>query len=454
MEFLKHETIIRRLLYSIIIILSIILFISIVGTVISSDTGQYESQAEVPMEDREKLGGDRPNSTVVTSNTGGETYIAKIAENGTLTYYNDTYDSYWDVDRSVTGEQTVIYSAAQKTPDADGCDPTTCSLQVVERLNFTTGETTRLYSRTLPEYHNSEWHDVDEINESQIIIADMHQDAVFEVDISAKVVTWGWFAQDEFPLTGGGDYPRDWVHLNDVEILDDGRILVSLRNQDQVVFINRSEGIQSDWTLGVEDNHDILYEQHNPDYIPESEGGPALLVADSENNRIVEYQREDGDWKQSWVWSHRGTQWARDADRLPNGNTLISDTHGGKIIEVNQTGEIVWEIPADGPYEAERLGTGSESENGQSAEQLGLKDNTATGNEVTDSRWSPVDVLYTLRQELVPNKVANGLRSVLPTWINLVDIALALLLSGSLFLLAVLEFYWSEYRVRSPIGKS
>jgi hypothetical protein len=79
-------------------------------------------------------------------------------------------------------------------------------------------------------------------------------------------------------------------------------------------------------------NGSLFYEQHNPDYIPEERGGPAVLVADSENGRVVEYGRTpgngtpvtDGTWERTWQWRDGRLQWPRDADRLPNGGWLSS----------------------------------------------------------------------------------------------------------------------------------
>ncbi|MFB6187541.1 MAG: arylsulfotransferase (asst), partial [Halobacteriaceae archaeon] len=83
-----------------------------------------------------------------------------------------------------------------------------------------------------------------------------------------------------------------------------------------------NSSINTNKTLGTNNNHSIIYEQHNPDYIPEKDGGPAVVVADSENNRVAEYQYLDGEWNRSWVWRDSQLRWPRDADRLPNGHTL------------------------------------------------------------------------------------------------------------------------------------
>jgi len=158
----------------------------------------------------------------------------------------------------------------------------------------------------------------------------MVADQVFIVNTETEVVNWLWDAQSDFPLEGGHSWPRDWAHINDVEYIEEGqmegRIMASLRNQDQVVFLDREEGLLEDWTLGSEKEHDVLHEQHNPDFIPESQGGPAILVADSENAQIKEFQREGRRMDPDLALGDDQIQWPRDADRLPNGNTLISDT--------------------------------------------------------------------------------------------------------------------------------
>lgn len=53
------------------------------------------------------------------------------------------------------------------------------------------------------------------------------------------MITWEWDAQRDFLTSSGGAYPKDWTPVNDVGVLKDGRIMVSLRNQDRVVFLDR-----------------------------------------------------------------------------------------------------------------------------------------------------------------------------------------------------------------------
>ena len=55
-----------------------------------------------------------------------------------------------------------------------------------------------------------------------------------------------------------------------------------------------------------------------------------------------------------------GLDWPRDADRLPNGNTLITDSRNGRIIEVTPSGEVVWSYGGlKVPYDADLLPDGT-----------------------------------------------------------------------------------------------
>ncbi|MEF8859876.1 MAG: hypothetical protein V5A38_13295 [Halolamina sp.] len=223
----------------------------------------------------------------------------------------------------------------------------------------------------------------------------------------------------------------------------DGReaVMVSLRNEDQVVFVDLERGLVADGTLGSKGDHDTLYEQHNPDFIPADEGGPALLVAGSENGRAVEYQREDGEWVESWSWSDERLQWPRDADRLPNGHTLITDSNGDRVFEVDREGEVVWTASIGFPYEAERLGTGDESTAGESAAALDLPDRSGE------------DRLQSRAEAVFPPSIVNGISYLFPRWVGVLEgLGLVTFLGAGLRWLT-LEYRWSDrtVTVQSPI---
>ena len=213
-------------------------------------------------------------------------------------------------------------------------------------------------------------HDVDLINGDQLLIANMrnynrstgkNNDRIVVYDRSNGEIVWEWKFRNHYDRSSGGKYTDDWTHVNDVDKIGPGQYMASPRNMDQVIVINRSTK-DIEMRLGRNENHGVLYAQHNPQYLVTENGTPTVLVADSENDRIVEYAKSEEGWTRTWsLGSSKSLNWPRDADRLPNGNTLIVDTLNHRVFEVTPAGEIVWEYYATwGPYDAERISLGEE----------------------------------------------------------------------------------------------
>jgi len=222
-------------------------------------------------------------------------------------------------------------------------------------------------------------HDAQLLNEHELLVANMRNtredgvsdDRLFIYNLTSEEVVWEWYFRNHYPEETDGGYDDDWTHVNDVDQIEEGRFLVSPRNFDQAIVVNRSTR-EIEWRLGEDDNYSIMHEQHNPDYLETPDGEPTVLVADSENDRVVEYTRTNGTWEPVWEVGNEQFNWPRDADRLPSGNTLITDSLNHRVIEVTPTGEIVWEVNAPwGPYDAERMGTEDES-NGPTMQELGV----------------------------------------------------------------------------------
>jgi hypothetical protein len=275
---------------------------------------------------------------------------------------------------------------------------------LIYELNPDTGE--RVWERRFP---FEDTHDADMLSDDELVIGHMRawnesrevsEDEVVIYNRTTDEITWRWTFHEHFSNGTDGGFNDDWTHVNDVDQIGEDRLLLSPRNFDQAIVVNRTTGeivqrlghddetgiprdptTQSRIASARSDEPEILDEQHNPDYLVGENGTPTMLVADSGNNRIVEYARLDGSWVLTWEVGSESLRWPRDADRLPNGNTLIVDSLNHRVVEVTPTGEIVWEYYATwGPYDAERLGTGDES-NGPTIRQL-----NATGSyELTGS---------------------------------------------------------------------
>ncbi len=144
-----------------------------------------------------------------------------------------------------------------------------------------------------------------------------------------------------------GDLYIDLLHANHVEPIEavtrDGReilpagLLVSLRNINSIAVLH-PDSFEILWLWGPTN----LYRQHHPSML--SNGN--LLVFDNgvERSRVIELDPES----LQIVWQYRHDDFFSDqggsAQRLPNGNTLITETGRGRAFEVTPDGDIVWEF--------------------------------------------------------------------------------------------------------------
>jgi hypothetical protein len=259
-------------------------------------------------------------------------------------------------------------------------------------FEFDPGAESVVWSHRMPGVIDT--HNVNLLSENRLLVANMRaydgsvsNDRLYVQNTETGEREWEWTFHDYYDNGTDGGFGEDWTHVNDVNVIgESGRyILTSPRNFDQVVVVDR-ETDDIVMRLGADGDHDTLFEQHNPEYIEREDGTPVIIVADSENDRVVEYVRDCGDadprlgagtppseceW--TLAWSVEGFNWPRDADRLPNGNTLVTDTLNHRVVEITPEGEVVWEFYAAwAPYSAER------GENG--ANGPAMADLETTGN--------------------------------------------------------------------------
>ncbi len=258
-------------------------------------------------------------------------------------------------------------------------------------------------------------HDVSQLPDGRLLVANMREyhdgvsdDSILVYNRTGERVDWRWRFRDHYPNDTDGGFDEDWTHVNDVDVVgDEGRyVLASPRNFDQVIVVDRQTG-DIVMRLGSDDDHDTLHEQHNPDYLERDDGTPVVLVADSENDRIVEYERDCGGadpqlgagtppvectWHR--VWTVDGFNWPRDADRLPDGNTLVTDTLNHRVVEITPRGEVVWEFQSPwGPYDAER---GAQGSSGPAMADLGVNGTVAVhggADQGPQSRYGVADAI-------------------------------------------------------------
>lgn len=188
----------------------------------------------------------------------------------------------------------------------------------------------------------------------------VYADCIKQVDPSTGSVLFSWRAIDHlspslFPLHP--HYAREhWPLINSVYPLRDGNILASLRSVSAVIIISRSTG-EVLWYI---DSTNVgLAQQHNATELPPSSEAPegSILIFDngtfrphisSTYSRILEVSRQT----KKIVWEYRDpsqpmsffTPFMGGAQRLPNGNTLITEACFGRIFEVTPEKKTCWEF--------------------------------------------------------------------------------------------------------------
>lgn len=191
---------------------------------------------------------------------------------------------------------------------------------------------------------------------------DMWTDYVAEVTREGETV-WEWHAwehlEPEARFINAQDLRNEWTHGNSVEQLPDGNVLVSFRNINTVAIVDRQAG-NLVWEIGPEE----VAQQHYPTMLANGN----ILIFDNGAHRAnhpVPFSRviEVDPATSEIVWQYMDlppwnffSPFISGAQRLPNGNTLITEGDFGRLFEVTALGEVVWEYISPFFVEAGFLG--------------------------------------------------------------------------------------------------
>lgn len=366
------------------VIVLVLLVVAAAGVLV----GQAATAGESPPSGGENV---YPGHTMISvqaygwfDNDNGNVIIVNPAGEVVWQYPERDPSNAWVFDAEMLRNGNVLVSMGEsgRAPGVDcpdkyggGSGKGACIHNRVVEVDFETKEVVWNYSwyDAYPTHH--EVHDADRLPNGQTVVADMGNHRAFAVNESG-MVTWEWRAadhisedtefwneyvaslpedrQDQFRRQGA---ESDWTHMNDIDRMSNGNYRLSIRNFDVIVEVD-PETNEIRHVIGRPDAHEMMAEQHNPHPL---ERHGTTLVADSENDRIVELDVETGEI----IWRYDGTgsgdllRWPRDADRLPNGNTLITDSRNFRVLEVDPEGSVVWRHSLkDRPaivYEADRV---------------------------------------------------------------------------------------------------
>ncbi|WP_461208623.1 aryl-sulfate sulfotransferase [Desulfocurvus sp. DL9XJH121] len=202
-------------------------------------------------------------------------------------------------------------------------------------------------------------------------------DFVREVDPEGKTV-WEWHVKDHMgsgphkldfnytlPEPMGSVYPNlDWSHFNTVNYIPGtDTVVLNSRNLSEFYFVNHKTGAieyrwgnPSAWDPDArkpgywDDGDQKMFGNHCATPL---ENGHVLLFdngserPEARRSRAVEVDPKTGEVV--WEYASRHTNSFNShrqgaVQRLGNGNTLITSTHGGHLIEVTPDKEVAWEF--------------------------------------------------------------------------------------------------------------
>lgn len=142
------------------------------------------------------------------------------------------------------------------------------------------------------------------------------------------------------------DHRKEWTHANSIRVTRDGSWLLSLRMTSTVIKVDRDTGAVL-WSWGgpgvtshqhdareLEDGHVLIFD--NGVHRVRSPGFARVVEVDPATGEIV------------WQYLDRTilafqSFMAGGAQRLPNGNTFITEAATGRLFQVTSSGETVWE---------------------------------------------------------------------------------------------------------------
>ena len=185
----------------------------------------------------------------------------------------------------------------------------------------------------------------------------VYGDVIREVDRSGRLV-WEWrvwehLRPEDYPIHPGFGRSH-WPLVNGLDVTPAGLVLMSLRTTSGIIGVERASG-----AVKLYIKPGVLSHQHAPVALDNGH----ILAFDNGNfrpgshvpwSRVVEIDTATG----QVAWSYADPMVASffspymgSAQRLPNGNTHITESATGRLFEVTPEGRVVWEYVI--PYFAE-----------------------------------------------------------------------------------------------------
>ena len=208
--------------------------------------------------------------------------------------------------------------------------------------------------------------------------ADYNADCLREVTPSGEAV-WEWKGYEHIDMNRYLDIDpsQNWTHFNSLQALPEnkwydggdvrfrpGNLLMSPRTLGFVFIVDKGTGDivwRTDGRVALSGQHaPRMIEKGNPgegNIIVFDNGVPPLsYVYQAGKSRVLEINPVTYDVPWTYENGYRFfAAFTANAERLPNGNTLICESFASRVFEVTMEGEIVWECV----FAPERTGLGT-----------------------------------------------------------------------------------------------
>ena len=205
--------------------------------------------------------------------------------------------------------------------------------------------------------------------EDYVLVLDENGDVVSRVPLLSAILT-----SDFSNITKSADMERRdrILNANSLHVLDgslsgripsfgSGNVLVSLRGLDTIAVVDMESGslVWTQFGMWLNQLDVALLPSGNMLLLEYVDGDPRVIEFDPVTMEVEwAYERDSGGGVDD--------RWGGSCQRLPNGNTLISESGRGRAFEVTPQGEVVWEYASSTtggvsgsvatPFELTRIG--------------------------------------------------------------------------------------------------
>ncbi|MEZ4753512.1 MAG: arylsulfotransferase family protein [Bdellovibrionota bacterium] len=207
-----------------------------------------------------------------------------------------------------------------------------------------------------------------------VVSRKLRSDTLTEVSPDKQIV-WQWKVEEHLDLSSCGkrkckrslghkqfiDNALDWTHVNTVRALPEnkwfdqgdkrfkpGNIIFLPRNWSTAFIIDKESG-EVVWEYSGDYKEGLILPHESHMIAPDLPGAGNILIFDNGKKKKREFSiaLEIDPISKKVVWSYEDQDFysgsAGALQRLPNGNTLISEDTSGRVFEVTPDKEIVWE---------------------------------------------------------------------------------------------------------------